>query len=57
MANRIKTVEPPAEPETLEDALDHELYAPDAPATPDWFQDCEDYSLPKECMPGWRTVH
>jgi hypothetical protein len=52
----------PAEPfpawETLEDLMEGELSAHAAdPLQPDWYQDCEAYSLPKECMPNWRTVH
>jgi hypothetical protein len=43
--------------ETLDDYIERVLARPLEEARPDWYQDCADYSLPKEAMPNWRTVH
>jgi hypothetical protein len=47
---------------TIEDAIDDEFSdvivdAGDEDFTADWYQDSPEITVPKQCLPHWRTVH
>lgn len=47
---------------TIDDAIDEDftdvaIDTDDVDFTADWYQDSPEVTLPRECLPNWRTVH
>lgn len=60
--SRTSTIADPSFWSTVEDQIDDDftdglLDIVDDDAGTDWYQDLPEVSLPRECMPNWRTRH
>ena len=61
MTRAIPMPDRPAPWTTVEDMIEQELmlaFSDDEQSGPrDWYQDSRAVTLPRECMPQWRTLH
>jgi len=61
MTRAIAVPDQPAPWTTLEETIEQELMLASSedehPGSCDWYQDSRAVTLPRECMPQWRTLH